>query len=105
MKKFGTAFPQFIEPASDQGFEFLPARAVGMLSKHLPAELEPDLLHRIGRGERRSVKAASEYGCVWPPGDHEHSHGNALANYPGRCKSHRRQDSASRRSKKSGTSL
>src|SRR2546421_12726040 len=83
MEKFGTAFPQFVEPAGNHLFEFLPARPIGMLSEQLTGELEPDLLHRIGRGERRWAKAASESGCFWPPSDRSHSHGNAPANYRG----------------------
>src|SRR5437588_10255604 len=50
MEKFGTAFPQFVEPAGNQGFEFLPTRPIGMLSEPLTGELEPDLLHRLGPG-------------------------------------------------------
>ena len=65
MEKLGTAFALFVEPASNQVFEVWPARAVGMLGQYFPAEFEPDLLHGIGEGERRSVKAASGFGCFW----------------------------------------
>src|SRR5437879_10879575 len=62
MEKFGTAFLQFVEPAGNQGFEFWPTCPIGMLSEHLPGELEPDLLHRVGPrrvgGQRQQANAA-----------------------------------------------